>query len=75
MVGFPGGSDSKESACKAEDWDSILGSGRLPGKLHGQRCVKGYSPWGHKESDTIEQLTPHIMDDISRLQCYEARKK
>ena len=22
----------------------------LPGKLHGQRSLAGYSPWGHKES-------------------------
>ena len=28
----------------------------LPGKLHGQRSVVGYSPWGRKESDTTEQL-------------------
>ena len=26
----------------------------LPGKLHGQRSLVGYSPWGHKESDTTE---------------------
>jgi len=42
---------------------SIPGSGRspgrewpptpvfLPGKSHGQRKLKGYSPWGLKESD------------------------
>ena len=24
----------------------------LPGKSHGQRNLAGYSPWGHKESDT-----------------------
>ena len=24
----------------------------LPGKSHGQRSLKGYSPQGHKESDT-----------------------
>ena len=24
----------------------------LPGKSHGQRTLAGYSPWGHKESDT-----------------------
>ena len=24
----------------------------LPGELHGQRSLAGYSPWGHKESDT-----------------------
>ena len=30
-MGFPGGSDSKESACNAEDLGSIPGSGRSPG--------------------------------------------
>ena len=29
----------------------------LPGESHGQRNLAGYSPWGHKESDTTEQLT------------------
>ena len=29
----------------------------LPGKFLGQRSLVGYSPWGRKESDTIEQLT------------------
>ena len=29
----------------------------LPGESHGQRSLAGYSPWGHKESDTTEQLT------------------
>ena len=28
----------------------------LPGKYHGQRSLVGYNPWGHKESDTTEQL-------------------
>ena len=28
-----------------------------PGEFHGQRSVAGYSPWGHRESDTTEQLT------------------
>ena len=26
----------------------------LPGEFHGQRSLAGYSPWGHKESDTTE---------------------
>ena len=30
----------------------------LPGEFHGQRSLVGYSPWGHKESDTTECLTP-----------------
>ena len=34
-VGFPGGSDGKESACKAEDLGSIPGSGKSPGERQG----------------------------------------
>ena len=29
----------------------------LPGEIHGQRSLMGYSPWGYQESDTTEQLT------------------
>ena len=32
----------------------------LPGKSHGWRSVVGYSPWGHKESDTTVQLHFHF---------------
>ena len=66
-MGFPGGSDSKESACNAGNLGSILGLGRFPGgghgnplqcscleNSHGQRGLVGYSPWGHKESDMTE---------------------
>ena len=28
----------------------------LPGKFQGQRSLVGYCPWGHKESDTTEQV-------------------
>ena len=28
----------------------------LPGKSHGWRSLVGYSPWGHRESDTTERL-------------------
>ena len=65
--GFPGGSDSKESACNAGDLGSIPGLGRSPGEgngnplqysclenPHGQRSLAGYSPEGHKESDMTE---------------------
>ena len=66
-MGFPGGSDGEESACNAEDLGSIPGLGRSPGgghgnplqyscqeNPHGQRSLVGYSPCGHKESDTTE---------------------
>ena len=68
--GFLGGSDDKESACKAGDSGSIPGSGRfpragnwqptpalLPGKFHGQRYLGDYSPWDGKKSDMTERLT------------------
>ena len=32
----------------------------LPGKSQGQRRLAGYSPWGHKESDTTEHTTHQI---------------
>ena len=32
VMGFPGGSESKESACNAGDLGSIPGLGRFPGK-------------------------------------------
>ena len=35
----------------------------LPGEFHGQRSLAGYSPWGHKESDTTEQRT--LINDIN----------
>ena len=71
-MGFPDGSDSKESAHKAGDMSSIPGSGRSSGgghgnplqyscleNPHGQRSLVGYSPWGHKESDMTEPLSLH----------------
>ena len=35
LWGFPGGSDSKESACNAGDLSSIPGFGRSPGEGNG----------------------------------------
>ena len=69
-LGLSGGSAGKESACIGRDLGLIPGLGRspaegngnplpvfLPGEFHGQRSLVGYSPWGHKELDIIEQLT------------------
>ena len=36
-------------------WQSTLVF--LPWKSHGQRSLKGYSPWDCKESDMIEELS------------------
>ena len=66
-MGFPGGSDSKESDCKVGDRGSIPRVGKSPGgghgdllqyscleNPHGQRSLVGYSPLGHKELGTTE---------------------
>ena len=66
-MGFPCGSAGKESACNAGDldgslgWDDPLEKGkathssilawRIPGTVL-------YSPQGHKELDTTEQVSP-----------------
>ena len=71
LVGFPGGSDGKESICNAGVLGSIPGLGRSPGggrgnnplwyscleNPQGQRSLAGYSPWGCKEPDMTERLS------------------
>jgi len=60
--GFPGGSDSKGSACNAGDLVRKIPWRRewlptpvfLPGEFYGQRSLVGYCPWDCKESDTTE---------------------
>jgi len=64
-LGFPCGSDGKESAYNAGDPSSITGWGRSPGEGNGyplqyscleksmERILEGYSPWGYKESDFV----------------------
>jgi len=46
-MGFPGGSDSKESACNMGDLGLILGLGRSPGGAWQPTLVflSGESPW------------------------------
>ena len=61
-LGFPGGSDGKESACSEGNLGSIPGLGRFSGgghgnplqysclvNPHGQKSLADCSPWGHKE--------------------------
>ena len=67
IKGFPGGSDSGESAYSVGDLGSIPGLGISSGgghgnlfqhscleKSHGQRSLAGSSPWGREESDMTE---------------------
>ena len=66
-MGFPGDLAGKELVCNVEDLGSIPGLGRSPEggrgnplqyscleNPYGQRSLAGYSPRGHKESDTAE---------------------
>ena len=67
MEGFPGGSVVKNPPAVAGDTGLIPELGRYPGgghgnplqyscleEPHGQTSLLGYSPLGHKESDTTE---------------------
>ena len=45
----------------------------LPGKSHGQRSLAGYSPWGSKESDTTEELSPSFTSFILFFICFNWR--
>ena len=67
------------AAYNAGDPGSIPGSGRSCGeenvnplqyscleKSHGQRSLVGYSPWGHKESDTTEWLHLEVVNSIGQ---------
>ena len=66
-LGFPGGSDSKQSDCNAGDLGSIPRLGRSPGGRHGnplqyscpenlmdRGVLVGYSPRDSKELDMTE---------------------
>ena len=70
VIGFPGGSDGKESAYNAGGLGSIPGLGRSPGgghgnphkysyleSPHGQRSLAGYSPRSRKKLDATEWLS------------------
>ena len=35
-------------------------------KFHGQRSLVGYSPWGHKESDTTELLSTNTLKQMKK---------
>ena len=79
-MGFPGGSDGKESDYNAGDLGSVPKLGSSPGGGHGnplqysrmknppgQRSLEGYSPWGCKELGKNERLSTHTSSNISNL--------
>ena len=77
-LGFPGGSEGKESAYNAGDPGLIPGSGVYPrernGYLFQYSCLENpkkrgawwaTGPWGHKEVDMTEQLTLSLVQGCS----------
>ena len=56
-MGFPGGSDGKESACNAVDLGLIPGSGRYPGEEKGYPLQ--YSCLGNPMDRGTWQATVH----------------
>ena len=81
--GLTGGSGGKEPACQCgrhkrygfDPWVRKISWRRvwqstpvlLPGESHGQRNLVGYSPRGHKESDTTERLNAHTYSCFKML--------
>ena len=77
---WPGGTRGKEPTCQCRRhkshrfhpwvrkipwrWKWLPTPVFLPGESHGQRSLAGYSPWGHKELDTTEQV---ILSCISKM--------
>ena len=83
-MGFPAGSDDKESACNAADLGLIPGLGRSPGGELGNPLRYSYlensmdrGAWqatvqGHKESDTTEQLSLHLLFQVEEMACLKS---
>ena len=77
FLGFPGGSDGKESACNVGDLGSVPGLGRARGgglgnplqyscleNPRGQRSLAGYSPRSWKELDMTYKLDKHSTEKM-----------
>ena len=79
LQGFTGGSDRRICLqCRRPEFDPWVG--KIPsrweqqptlvflsGKSHRQRILVGYSPWGHKEQVTTEQLSLHSQVNSTSL--------
>ena len=63
-MGFPGGSDGKESACNVGDLGSVPGLGRSPGKGNGN--LLQYSCLENSMNRGVWQATVHGVAKRSR---------
>ena len=84
ILDFPGGSDGKkhlptmrETRVQSLSQEDSPGEGNgsplqyscLENHMDGWRSLVGYSPWGHKESDTTEQLNFHFSRLMESWEC------
>ena len=79
--GFPCGTSCKEptcqyrthKSCRFDPWVGKIPWRRawqptpvfLPGKFHGQRSLRGYSPWGRKKSALLSHKHSHLSAQCS----------
>ena len=72
VMGFPGGSDGKESACNAGDLDSISGSGISPGEENDNplqhSCLEIPMEPGRLQSMEVQR----VRHNRSNLECIHA---
>ena len=67
MVKNPPATEMQETRVQLLGGENSLGKGMathsstLAWKIHGQRTLVDYSPWGHKESDMTEQANTKKM--------------
>ena len=65
-MGFPGGSDGKESACNVGDLGSIPRSGRSPGKGNGY--PRQYSCLGNPMDRGAEWAKVHEITELNKTE-------
>ena len=84
-MGFPDGSDGRDSAYNGRDLSLISGLGRSPGGRHGNplqyACLENamdrgawglYSPQGLKELDTTDRIsTAQLLKTLPKSLCSE----
>ena len=67
LLGFPGGSDGKESACKAGDPGSIATHSSIVGESRGQRSLEGYIVHGVAKGRTLLKQLIHTHTHTHRV--------
>ena len=73
LVGIPGDSEDKQSACNKRSPGEENGNTpqhACPENPHGKRSLAGHCPWDHKESDTTEGLNYSQGSELERYNTF-----